>query len=152
MTLKVLCVLLTQVKVDIQLVQLCSEDKYQLMMLIKASSKCKKIIKLSLKSGSQIIFNQVSVVFLLKELKCQVHLLATQLQSKIYLNVFLNSLQLCLGRSLTCTGIQMKEWMKWNLLKLNLTWMTSYQSTKHVTLLTQKIIMIWKTTKMNGEL
>ena len=97
-----------------------SEVKCLLKKLTMKCTKSKPETHLILLIGFQIMFKLLFVQFLQKIWICLLLLLETLLPFKNYLKELVINSVLCLEEKLSCIGILLKVWMKWNLLKLNL--------------------------------
>jgi len=150
--LKTWCALLTQDTVDILLPPLCSEVECHLKRLMNKCLTSKTKTHLTSLNGSQITLNLLFVIFLQKVLKCLLLSLVTLLLSKKCSRESLNNSLLCSEEKLSYIGIPVKVWMRWNSLKLNLTWMISYLNINNIKMLPlKKKVNMMKKKKMKKE-
>jgi len=136
--LKTWCALLTQDTVDILLPPLCSEEECHPKRSMNKCLTFKTKTHLTLLNGFQTTSNPPSVISHQKVSKCLLLSLVTLLLSKKCSRESLNNSLLCSEEKLSSIGILVKVWMRWNSLKLNLTWTIWYLNINNIKMLPLK--------------
>ena len=129
--------------------QLCSAAVCQQRKLTNKCSTFKTRTPATSLNGSPTTLSQAFVISHQKVLRCQLLSLVTQLPSKRCSSVLVNNSLLCSAERLSSIGTLVRVWTRWNSLKLNQTWTTSFLSTNNTKMPPLKMKKKWTRKRWN---